>query len=68
MGEEALQRLCTEGLSTKKNESILNISLRGINIRLQKKVANLGGMNPKQEVVGRSLPLGFLSTIAQSYQ
>lgn len=54
MGEEALQWLCTEGLSTKKNESILNISLRGINIRLKKKVANLGGMNPKQEVVERS--------------
>lgn len=54
MGEEALQRLRTKGLSTKKNETIFNISLQGINIRLQRKMANLGEMNPKQEVVGRS--------------
>lgn len=54
MGEEAPQQLCMEGLSTEKSESVLNISLRGINIRLQTEVANLGEMNPKQEVAGRS--------------
>lgn len=48
MGEEVLKLQYTKGLSSKKNEIILNVFLQGINIRLQKKMANLGKMNPKQ--------------------
>ena len=37
-----------KGLKTEKNETILRILLQRINIRLQKKIVNLGKMNPKQ--------------------
>lgn len=66
MGEEALQQLRRKGLSTKKNESILNISLQGINIRLQREMANLEEMNPKQEMVGRSAMIPLHNSRAPS--
>ena len=37
-----------KGLKTEKNETISSILLQRINIRLQKKIVNLGKMNPKQ--------------------
>lgn len=40
-------------LSTRKNETILNVFLQGGNIKWRGKMANLGKRNPQQQVVGR---------------
>lgn len=55
MGEEALKPLCMKGLKRERNETVSSIFLQRINIRLQKKTANLGNRNPKQSAVLRAL-------------
>lgn len=53
MGEKVLKLLCWKVLK-QKNETISSILLQRINIRLQKKIVNLGKMNPKQQAIRRA--------------